>query len=386
MLQNFYKDHTFNRHHIQRYRQLPEYCTQSHYIDFSHNDYLCLSKNNLLMEAATRAGKLFGVGATGSRLLSGNLEIFQQLESTIAKDCNQDSALVFNSGFQANVFVLASLLNSEVFKKQPLVFFDRLNHSSLYHGIFLSKAELIRYRHNDIQHLTDLLQTYKNDPRPKFIVTETIFSMDGDVVSLDEIIDLSYKHNAFLYLDESHAVGMTGDRGYGLSTTKNLTHISHLIMGTFSKALGVSGGYITCSHIIKEYLVNFCPGFIYSTANSPMVIGAALKAWQLIPSLSYERQKIFELGKYMKRSLGNLGVNTGNSTTHIIPIIIGKEQISMIIQNKLLQQHDIMVSCIRPPSVPNNTSILRISINSSHNYKQAEMLLDALCYILELEL
>lgn len=257
------------------------------------------------------------------------------------------------------------------------MFFDRLNHASLYQAVFLSKAKLIRYYHNDIYHLQKLLEEYKNDPRPKFIVTETLFGMDGDVAPLTEIAEFAKIYNAFLYLDEAHATGIYGSNGYGLSVDLSLKDIPHIIMGTFSKALGSSGGYIGCSSIMKEYIINKAQGFIYSTAPSPANVGAAMASWQLIKELGAERVKLEELSQYARSNLRKNGFNIGKSITHIIPIIIGSEEACLNAKNKLLEQN-IILSAIRPPTVPPNTSRLRIAICSKHTKEDIDQLIYAL--------
>jgi 8-amino-7-oxononanoate synthase len=206
-----------------------------------------------------------------------------------------------------------------------LVFFDKLNHSSLYQAVFLSKAELKRYHHNDINHLEFLLREYQNDTRPKFIVTETVFGMDGDIAPLEEIAVLTKKFNAFLYLDEAHATGVFGLNCYGLSTAVDLQDIPNIIMGTFSKAIGVSGGYIACNNIMRDFIINKATGFIYSTAASPAVVGAAFKAWELVKSLDKEGETLQNLGNTLRKMLKSHGFNIGTSQTHIIPVILNEE-------------------------------------------------------------
>lgn len=365
----------------EKYRQLPENNKfNSNYIDFSTNDYLGLSNNPILIEAAKLAGFNFGVGSTGSRLLSGNKQIFLDLEDQIAKDKQTEAAIIFNSGFQANISVLASLLDHRILSNNPLVFFDKLNHSSLYQAAFLSKAELTRYNHNDIDHLTKLLQKFENINRSKFIVTETIFGMDGDLLPIKEIANLAIKYNAFLYLDEAHATGIEGPYGYGLSTTIDLSHIPHVIMGTFSKALGCFGAYIATSNIIKNYIINNTPGFIYSTALSPMIVGSCYKAWELIKSLDQSRIELAAKATYLRTTLKSLGFNISTSSTHIIPIILGSEQAVIKAKNNLLDQK-IIVSAIRPPTVPHKTSRLRIALNINHTNNHIEQLISALKFI-----
>ncbi|KLT21796.1 serine hydroxymethyltransferase [Wolbachia endosymbiont of Armadillidium vulgare str. wVulC] len=362
-----------------KYRQLPQAILDSdkNFIDFSTNDYLGLSQSEVLFDAAKLSGAQFGVGSTGSRLLSGNKKIFEDLEKRIAQDKGTESALIFNSGFQANITALASLLDQSVLGNKPIVFFDKLNHASLYQAIFLSHAELVRYRHNDMDHLSNLLTKFKNDLRSKFIVTETIFGMDGDIVSIEEIFALSKKYEAFLYLDEAHATGIIGHNGYGLSTNIDLQEIPHLVLGTFSKALGCFGAYVACSNIIKNYLINQCSGFIYSTSLSPMVIGAAVKGWDLVPHLTDQRQALSFKAANLRNNLQNLGFNTGDSVTHIIPIILGDEDTVMSAKEKLLKQ-GLVVSAIRPPTVPPGTSRLRIALNVNHTESNLNHLIHAL--------
>lgn len=359
-----------------KYRQLPK-AILGNFIDFSTNDYLGLSQSEVLLDAAKLSGAQFGVGSTGSRLLSGNKKIFEDLEKRIAQDKGTESALIFNSGFQANITVLASLLDQSVLGDKPIVFFDKLNHASLYQAVFLSNAELVRYQHNDADHLSSLLTKFKNDLRPKFIVTETIFGMDGDIAPIEKIFALSKEHEAFLYLDEAHATGIVGHNGYGLSTSINLQEIPHLILGTFSKALGCFGAYVACSNIVKNYLINKCPGFIYSTSLSPMVIGAAAKAWDLVQHFADQRQALSFKAANLRSNLQNLGFNTGNSVTHIIPIILGDENTVMSAKEKLLKQ-GLIVSAIRPPTVSPGTSRLRIALNVNHTESNLDHLVHAL--------
>ncbi|MGI2299010.1 aminotransferase class I/II-fold pyridoxal phosphate-dependent enzyme [Candidatus Cardinium hertigii] len=360
----------------EKYRQLQLDLDKNH-IDFSTNDYLGLSKSKAVLLAAQSAGKEFGVGATGSRLLSGNKGLFQPFENKIAQDKKTEAALIFNSGFQANITVLSSLLDASVWGSRPMVFFDKLNHASLYQAVFLSHAELIRYQHNDMDHLSKLLTKHKDDKRPKFIVTETIFGMDGDIVPIDEIFTISKENESFLYLDEAHATGMIGHNGYGLSTHINLSEIPHLVLGTFSKALGCFGAYVACANILKEYLINKCPGFIYSTALSPMVIGAASKAWDLVRHYTTQRQNLYSKAKKLRAKLHHLGFNIGHSITHIIPIIIGNERHAIHLKEQLLK-HRLVVSMVRPPTVPPGTSRLRIALNTSHSDEDLNYLVEIL--------
>ena len=361
-----------------KHRQLPEEALPDSglSLNFSSNDYLGLSQRPEILLAATQAGEVHGVGATGSRLLSGNRFLFERFESRIAQDKGTESALVFNSGFQANISVLSSLLDSQVLKAKPLVFFDRLNHASLYQAVFLSGAELVRYKHMDCDDLSTCLARYAHDNRPKFIVTETIFGMDGDILLIDDMLALARTHRAFLYLDEAHAVGMIGKKGYGLSTT--VSHdVPFLAMGTLSKALGGSGAYVACDALLKDYLINKAAGFIYSTAPSPLVVGAALKAWEMVPSFERERRALFDLADVLRSRLSAAGFNTGTSASHIIPLIIGKLDVLTQL-NKKLQRAGITVSLVRPPTVPPLGARLRVALNVNHTAQDIARLIDVL--------
>lgn len=372
-----YNQYVAELHKSQKYRTLSDTSQVDKALDFSTNDYLSLSKNQEVIEAAINGAKAYGVGATGSRLLSGNSSLHQTLEKRISQDKNTEASLIFNSGFQANLSTLSAILDPKVLKTRALVFFDKLNHSSLYQAIFLSSSELVRYNHNDMRHLELLLDKYKDAARPKFIVTETIFGMDGDTLDIAKIVSISEKYNAFLYLDEAHATGVFGHSGYGLSTLENLNNIPHIIMGTFSKALGCSGGYVACSNEIKEFLINKASGFIYSTAISPPIVAAVLKAWELLPSFHSEREKLMHHGEILRKALVKIGFDVGNSNTHIIPIILKKEDFTLEVREKL-REKDILVSAIRPPTVPPNSSRLRIALAAHHSEQDLEKFINVL--------
>lgn len=373
-----YRQHCEKLQRTGNYRQLPDdlKSDDASHLDFSSNDYLGLSRHPDVLNASIDALKTLGVGATGSRLLSGNRDIFVALETLIARDKKTESALLFNSGFQANVSALSSLLNRSVLKKRPIVFFDKLNHASLYQAVFLSGAELVRYKHLDCDHLLQCLTQYKQVDRPKFIVTETLFGMDGDIVPLENILSLARAHQAFLYLDEAHALGVLGKRGYGLSTT--LTHdVPTLVMGTLSKAVGCAGAYVAGSQILIDYLMNHAPGFIFSTAQSPLVIASALKAWSMIADFDEARAKLLAHADTLRASLASLGFNTGSSASHIIPIIIGQHEL-MYQLNRQLKNNDIRVSLIRRPTVPPGGERLRIALNVNHTQDALDQLVSAL--------
>lgn len=347
-------------------------------IDFSHNDYLGLSQHPHVIVGAQRYMEQYGVGSGASRVLLQNQQIFRQLEDKIAKSKNAESALLFSSGYQANVTVLSALLDKRILGEEPLVFSDRLNHASLIQGCQLAGVRQHRYHHLDMNHLEFLLKKYAKpapgcSPKvtPKFILTETVFGMDGDVVDLKALTELSNHYGAFVYVDEAHASGMLGPNGYGLSS--NYASQIHLSMGTFSKAIGVSGAYVTCSQDLKNYLQNKCTGFVYSTAPSPALMGAINAAWDLLPSFESARQDIQHKAQLLRDTLRQNGINVGKSSTHIVPVIVGEANRCLKLQQSLWSQ-GMIAPAIRPPSVPQGTARLRIGINITHTKSQLNQL------------
>ena len=343
--------------------------------DFSSNDYLGLSRHPEVLAAARDAVAQYGTGATGSRLLSGNLDLYEAFEARIAQDKHAESALILGSGYQTNATVLAALINAKVLGAEPLVFTDRLNHASLHHAFKVAEVRQIRFRHADLTHLAELLDKHAHSDQPKFIVAESVFGMDGDCIDVAGLVSLAQGHQAMLYLDEAHATGVLGERGYGLTADQGGR--VDVAMGTFSKALGGSGAYIACKQVVKDYLINTCTGFIYSTALSPMVVAAMHKAWTLLPALNAERQRLQAMAAEVRTRLHAMGLDTGLSTTHIVPVILGDERRTLQARDKL-QARGINVSAVRPPTVPPNTARLRMAFGSHHTPEQIDALIEAL--------
>ena len=340
-------------------------------IFFNQNDYLHLSHHPQVIARSQAYAETWGTGSGASRILS-YLPIYQELEARIAQTKHKERAMIFNSGYQANSSVLAALLDKRLFSEPPLVFCDRLNHASMHQGCQLAGVKQIRYQHLDLDHLHDLLQRSPKH-QPRFIVTESLFSMDGDRVDIAGLVALAEQFNAFLYIDEAHAVGLFGSHGYGL--TRGYEARIDLIMGTFSKAIGASGGYVCCDRLIYDYLLNRCQGFIYSTALSPAVIGAIHQAWDLLPQMNQAREALMELAHYTRTQLKAHGFDTGQSRSHIIPIIIGDEAQTMQLYKQLKAQN-VYTAAIRPPTVPAHTSRLRISLQANHKKSMVDRLVD----------
>lgn len=341
------------------------------YLDVSSNDYLGLSAHPALIERARAWAERFGTGAAASRLVTGNLDLFEAVETKVAALKGKEAALILASGFQANSAVLEALLDRTVLGAEPLVFADRLNHASLHFGCRAAGVRQIRYRSCDADHLETLLDRYADDPRPKFIVTDSVFSMDGTVAPLDRIADLARAHGAFLYVDDAHATCVLGEGGRGLGGRADL------VMGTFSKGLGSFGAYVACSTVLRHYLVNRCAGLIYSTALPPPVLGAIDAALDLLPGLEADRAHLQALSARLRDGAAALGWDTGGSTTHIVPIIAGEADAALALMGRF-QEAGIWAVAIRPPTVPRGTARLRLALSAAHRAEDVERLLAVL--------
>lgn len=367
------------REHLKR--QLPP--TLPDALDLSSNDYLGLSKHPAVIKAGVDMVSQYGAGSTGSRLLSGNLPCFEALETQIADFKRHESALLFSTGYQANAGVLSTLLSETLWGEAPLVFTDKLIHASLHHACQLAGLRQIRFRHNDLDHLEELLHKHNAHQRPHVIVVETVYGMDGDTVDLERLAAIALTSNGLLYIDEAHATGVIGPegRGLGASTSDAMRDIKKsgqlLVMGTFSKAAGVSGAYVACSETIKSFLINHCKAFVYSTAPSPFTVGAIAEALRLIPTMDTERKKLHANAEELRLGLGNFGLSTGQSTTQIIPIILGEASQAISARMSLLDM-GFITSAIRPPTVPPKTARLRLALNSQVTADQIGSLLSAI--------
>lgn len=337
-------------------------------IDFSSNNTLNLCEHPLLKERSLQYLHDFGCGSKASRLVTGTAPFYPAIEKKIARFKGKPAALIFNSGYQANISILSSLLN-----RHCLVLADRLCHHSLIQGIRLSQAKLLRFRHNDYEHLEELLE--KHSPHTNtFIVSESVFGMDGDIVDLDRLIEIKKHFSCTLYIDEAHATGVFGKQGRGLAANRPQVDI---VMGTFSKAMGSFGAYVASSQVVKDYLINCCGGFVYSTALPPSVIGSIDAALDLVPTLEKERQKIFQRSESLRTFLKNLRIDYGNSSSHILPILTKTEEKTAFFEQKL-KSFGIQGISIRPPTVPEGTSRIRLSISSAHTEQDLNVLKQAL--------
>ncbi|MET0688889.1 MAG: 8-amino-7-oxononanoate synthase [Methyloceanibacter sp.] len=341
------------------------------YVNLASNDYLALRFRPELIERTCEWATLYGAGAGASRLVTGNLDLFARIEEKVAKLKRKPAALVMASGFQANASVLAALLDRTALDAEPLVFTDRLNHASMHFGCKVAGVRELRYRHGDAAHLAELLSRYQEDSRPKFILTESVFSMDGDVAPLAEIGRLARAHDATLIVDDAHATGIQGERGRGLSDE------AEIAIGTFSKALGSFGAYVACSETVRDYLINRCAGLIYATALSPPVLGAIDAALDLLPALDAERARAARLAASFRERARAVGYDTGASSTQIVPLITGNAEAALAL-SEMLREAGFWATAIRPPTVPTGTARVRLAFTAAHNEADVERLADLL--------
>jgi 8-amino-7-oxononanoate synthase len=341
------------------------------YINFASNDYLALRFNEALIGRAVEWAEIYGVGSGASRLVTGNLDLFAPIEAKVAKLKEKQAALVMASGFQTNAAVLQALFDKTVLGAEPLVFADRLNHASIHFGCQAAGVRQLRYRHCDSAHLEELLSQYQGGERPRFILTESVFSMDGDVAPLAEIARLARAHDACLIVDDAHATGILGAGGSGLSGHADI------VIGTFSKALGGFGGFVASSETMRDYLINRCSGVIYSTALPPPVLGAIDAALDLLPGLDEERNYVARLAERFRAGANAVGLDTGASTTQIVPVILGSPEAAMAMSERL-KRAGLWASPIRPPTVPAGTARLRVAFTAAHEESDIDRLLQTL--------
>lgn len=337
-------------------------------VNFSSNDYLGLASHPLVRARAVEFVEHYGAGATAARLVCGSQPGFAQVEQTLARLKQTERALVLNSGYQANVSLLPALVD-----RRTLILLDRLCHNSLVQGALLGRGRLRRYRHGDLDHLRALLAESAATYSRRVIVTESVFSMDGDVSDIDALVELAGAFDALLVIDEAHATGVLGERGMGLTCGKAVD----LSVGTFGKALGSFGAYVACGEKLWEYLVNCCSGFIYTTALPPAVLGAVAAALELVPQMDAQRQTLLAHANYLRGALRAQGWDTGMATAQIVPLMVGAEGEALAL-NAYLEKNGVLAAAIRPPTVEPGRARLRLALSARHQPSDLDMLVELL--------
>lgn len=351
-----------------QYRSIPDLVHQGRYItrenrkmlNMSSNDYLGLASNeNLRQSFLQRYGDNFpSFTSSSSRLLTGNFPVYTDLEQLIAQRFQRESALLFNSGYHANLGILPVLTTTK-----SLILADKLVHASMIDGIRLSQCEFFRYRHNDYEHLKSLLEKNAGKFDRTFIVTESVFSMDGDVADLKYLAQLKKQFpNTYLYVDEAHAIGVYGKNGLGIAERDNVIADIDLLVGTFGKALASMGAYVVCDQILKECLINQMRPLIFSTALPPFNVAWTHFIFEQLPQLSKERTHLDQLSAFLRQEVEHR-TQIMPSQTCIVPYILGENEATLT-KAKDLQEQGYYCLPIRPPTVPKGTSRIRLSLTA----------------------
>jgi 8-amino-7-oxononanoate synthase len=342
----------------------------SRLVSFGSNDYLGLAKHPAI-KAAQEDALRFGAGSTGSRLTSGNLAIHVQLEQAIAKFKHAADSALFSSGYSANIGAITALTDAS-----DLIVSDSLNHASLIDGCRLSRAAVRIYRHCNVEHARELLADRDNFRRV-LLITDGVFSMDGDLAPLPILADLCDEFDSWLMVDDAHGTGVYGATGGGIVEHFGLVDKVPIQMGTLSKAIGTSGGFVAGSQILAQFLRNKARSFVYSTAPSPASSAAALKALELIQTQPGLRRRLQENIVSIRIGLKTLGLTVPPGNSPIIPVIVGDADKAVMISNEL-EKKGIWIPAIRPPTVPPGTSRLRITVSAAHSDDDISRLIAAL--------
>ncbi|MDA8165581.1 MAG: 8-amino-7-oxononanoate synthase [Desulfobacteraceae bacterium] len=328
-------------------------------LDFSSNDYLGLSEHPEVVEGSRRALEEWGAGSGAARLMSGDLLLAHRLEEAVASLKGQEAALLFGSGYLANAGIIPALVGRE-----DVIFADRLDHASIYDGCRLSGARLRRFRHNDLSHLEELLRGERGQGQA-LIVVESLYSMDGDRCPLRELVALKERHDCLLLVDEAHATGVFGANGGGLVEEEGAGAGVDLVMGTFGKALGSYGAYAAGSATMVRYLLNRARSFIFSTALPPAVLGASMAAVELVRTRPELRAELHRRVAVFKEELRQGGWSRPLGPSQIVPVPVGGSPEASGLAAALLDR-GLYVTAVRPPTVPEGTARLRISITRHH--------------------
>lgn len=365
-----------------QYRSIPDLVHQGRYItrenrkmlNMSSNDYLGLASNeNLRQSFLQQYGDNFpSFTSSSSRLLTGSFPVYTDLELLIAQHFQRESALLFNSGYHANLGILPALTTTK-----SLILADKLVHASMIDGIRLSQCEFFRYRHNDYEHLKNLLEKNAGKFDRTFIVTESVFSMDGDVADLKYLVQLKKQFpNTYLYVDEAHAIGVYGKNGLGIAERANVIADIDLLVGTFGKALASMGAYVVCDQILKECLINQMRPLIFSTALPPFNVTWTHFIFERLPQLSKERTHLEQLSVFLRQEVEHR-TQIMPSQTCIVPYILGENETTLT-KAKDLQEQGYYCLPIRPPTVPKGTSRIRLSLTADMTMDEVKQFVSCL--------
>ncbi|HDR1857254.1 TPA: 8-amino-7-oxononanoate synthase [Pasteurella multocida] len=366
-----------------QFRQLPQLIHQGRFIqregntmlNMSSNDYLGLANNEALRQAffTQYQDQLPALTSSSSRLLTGSFPIYDELESLMAQAFGRESALLFNSGYHANIGILPALAD-----KKTLIVADKLVHASMIDGIRLAQCEFVRFRHHDYAHLEQILQKNDRTFERIIVVTESVFSMDGDCADLTQLVALKQSYpQVMLYVDEAHAIGVLGENGLGLAEQQGCINQIDILVGTFGKALGSMGAYVICDQVIRDYLVNKMRPLIFSTALPPFNVAWTHFVFQQLPHLQGERTHLAQLSQYLRQAIVEIFQVPMPSESCIVPYILGDNELTVRTAQRLQQQGYYCLP-IRPPTVPKGTSRIRFSLTADMQVAEVEQFIACL--------
>ncbi|MCK5014056.1 MAG: 8-amino-7-oxononanoate synthase [Candidatus Omnitrophica bacterium] len=337
-------------------------------LNFCSNNYLGLADDARLGRAAAECVEREGFGAGASRLVCGNMSSHQRLEEGIAEFKGAEKCLIFSTGYMANVGIISS-----IFGRDDIIFSDRLNHASIVDGISLSQARCQRYGHRDMDALEEMLKP-SGSFRKRGIITDSVFSMDGDIAPLDQIVTLAGKYNCLVMIDEAHALGVMGEKGKGLAEHFGVESKMDIQMGTLSKAAGSFGAYCCGSNELVSFLINKARSFIYTTGMPPSVAAASLAAIGIIEKEPGRRGQLWKNTRYMRQAFKHMGFDTMDSQAPIIPILLKDSNTALEVSRRLFEE-GIFITAIRPPTVPQNTARLRLTVMATHTQRDLDFAL-----------
>ncbi len=340
-------------------------------INLSSNNYLGFANHPRLKKAAINAIEEWGVGAGAVRTIIGNMSLHEELEAKLAKFKHVEAVLVFQSGFTANAGVIQAIVD-----KGDVIISDELNHASIIDGCRLSKADVVRYKHSDMEDLERVILEVKDNYKTKLIITDGVFSMDGDIARLPEIVELAEKHGCLTYVDDAHSSGVLGSRGQGSAHHFGLSDRVDVQIGTLSKAIGVVGGYVAGKRNLIEWLNHRGRPFLFSTALPPAVVAACMEAVDILSESSELTDKLWENAKYLKEGLNKLGFNTGKSKTPITPVIAGDDKKAIALSKRLFEE-GVFAQSIVFPTVARDAARVRTIVTAAHTKKDLDEAISA---------
>lgn len=357
-----------NRQQTQRWRT--RQVAKSNTLDFAGNDYLGLTQDPRVREAQAEGARRFGSGAGASHLVSGHLEVHDALEEALASWTGRKRALLFSTGYMANIGVLQALAD-----RHTTIFQDRLNHASLIDGAALSGARSRRFHHRDTDDLESLLS--RSESTHKLVVSDGVFSMDGDIADIEALVTAAQRHNAWLMVDDAHGIGVLGDNGSGCVGSNWSSVDVPILVGTLGKALGTVGAFVAGDAELIDHLTQFSRSYVYTTAQPPAIAAATLKALAIVQEEPEHRTRLNANIAYFRREALGLGLPLSTSATSIQPLILGDEARTLRWAMRL-QQQGLLVGAIRPPTVPNGEARLRITLSARHTCSNIDHLLESL--------